>query len=71
MGNSRTKYEELLESGSLPEFDPTNYMNVLSLARTKGFRQQVMYTAMDMVREDATLTNEQAILKSAKSWKII
>lgn len=71
MGSLLGKIREMQEDGTLPKFDPENYMDVLSLARVKGLRQQVMYSAMDLVREDSSLTNEQAILKSAKKWKII
>jgi len=71
MGSLLGKIRDMIEDGTFPKFDPENYMDVLALARTTGFRQQVMYTAMDIVREDPSLSNEQAILKSAKQWKII
>jgi len=71
MGSLLGKIREMQENGTIPKFDPTNFMDVLMLARTKGLRQQVMYTAMDMVREDSSLSNPQAILKAAKHWKVI
>lgn len=70
MSNSYDKYLELEAEGAF-EFDPTNSSHVLKLAYSKGLRQQVMYDAMDVLRDDPSLTNEEAILKSAKSWKII
>jgi len=70
MSNSYDKYLELEAEGAF-EFDPKNSSHVLKLAYSKGLRQQIMYDAMDILRDDPSLTNEEAILKSAKSWKII
>jgi len=45
--------------------------DVLNLARKRGLRLEVMCTAMDIVREEPNLTNEEAIVKSAKRWKLV
>jgi hypothetical protein len=70
MSNSYEKYLELKEEGAF-DFDPTNAQDVLKLAYSKGLRQQVMYDAMDVLRDDTQLTNEQAILKAATRWNLI
>lgn len=59
------------EDGTLPKFDSTNYGDVLNLARTKGLRQQIMFGAMDILRDNPTLTNSEAVIKSAKKWDLI
>lgn len=70
MSNSYEKYLEL-EAEGVFNFDPNNVNDVLNLAYSKGLRQEIMFDTMDLVREDSSLTNEQAILKSAKKWNVI
>lgn len=71
MGNILSKIADMEEDGTLPKFDPNYYVDVLNLSRKKGLRLEVMCTAMDIVREQPNLTNEEAIVKSAKKWKLI
>ncbi|MDB4452728.1 hypothetical protein N9145_00935 [bacterium] len=59
------------EDGTLPKFDPNYYVDVLNLARKKGLRSEVMYSAMDIIRDNPTLTNEEAIMLSAKKWNLV
>jgi len=70
MSNSYEKYLELEEEGVF-NFDPNNVNDVLNLARQRGLRQEIMLSSLDIVRENPNLTNEQAILKSAKKWDLI
>jgi hypothetical protein len=59
------------EDGTLPKFDPNYYVDVLNLARKKGLRSEVMYSAMDIIRDNPTLTNQEAIMLSAKKWNLV
>jgi len=70
MSNSYEKYLELEEKGVF-NFDTNNVNDVLNLARQRGLRQEIMLSSLDIVRENPNLTNEQAILKSAKKWNVI
>ena len=70
MSNSYEKYLELKEEGAF-DFDPINAHHVLKEAYSKGLRQEVMYTAMDILRDNPDLTNEESILKAAAKWNII
>ena len=63
MGNILSKIADMEEDGTLQKFNHNYYVDVLNLARTKGLRLEVMYTAMDIVREQPNLTNEVAIIK--------
>ena len=71
MGNILSKIADMEEDGTLPKFDPNYYVDVLNLARKKGLRSEVMYSAMDIIRDNPTLTNEEAIMLSAKKWNLI
>jgi len=71
MGNILSKIADMEEDGTLPKFDPNYYVDVLDLASKKGLKGQIMYTAMDIIREEPNLTNEEAIVKSAKKWKLV
>ena len=71
MGNILSKIADMEEEGTLPKFNPNYYVDVLDLASKKGLRGQVMYTAMDIVRENPNLTNEEAIVLSGKRCKIV
>jgi len=71
MGNILSKIREMEEDGTLPQFDPTNMGDVLNLAYSKGLRQQIMFDAMDMIRETPNLSNEEAVISSAKKWHVI
>lgn len=71
MGNILSKIREMEEDGTLPQFDPTNMGDVLNLAYSKGLRQQIMFDAMDMIRENPNLSNEEAVISSAKKWHVI
>ena len=70
MGNILSKIADMEEDGTLPKFDPNYYVDVLNLARKKGLRSEVMYSAMDIIRDNPTLTNEEAIMLSAKKWNL-
>lgn len=70
MGNSYSKYLELKECGAL-EFDPTNVAHVLYKAADKGLKSQLLYKAMDFIRKNPELTNDDAILLVAKEFKLI
>lgn len=70
MSNSYDKYLDLKEQGAF-EFDPTNPNHVLEKANKIGLKTQILYTAMDLIRENKSLTNKEAILKSAKHWHVI
>ena len=71
MGNILSKIADMEEDGTLPKFDPNYYVDVLNLARKKGLRREVMYSAMDIIRDKPTLTNEEAIMLSAKKWNLV
>jgi len=71
MGNILSKIREMEEDGTLPQFDPTNMGDVLNLAYSKGLRQQIMFDAMDIIRENPNLSNEEAVISSAKKWHVI
>mgnify|MGYP000709396578 CR=1 FL=1 len=71
MGNILSKIADMEEDGTLPKFDPNYYVDVLNLARKKGLRSEVMYSAMDIIRDNPTLTNEEAIMLSAKKWNLV
>ena len=71
MGNILSKIADMEEDGTLPKFDPNYYVDILNLARKKGLRSEVMYSAMDIIRDNPTLTNEEAIMLSAKKWNLI
>jgi len=45
--------------------------HVLKLARTSGLREQIMFTAMDILRDNPSLSNEEVIIMSAKRWHLI
>ena len=71
MGNILSKIREMEEDGTLPQFDPNNMGDVLRLAADRGLRQQIMFDAMDMIRETPGLSNEEAIISSARKWRVI
>ena len=71
MGNILRKIADMEEDGTLPKFDPNYYVDVLNLARKKGLRSEVMYSAMDIIRDNPTLTNQEAIMLSAKKWNLV
>ena len=71
MGNILSKIADMEEDGTLPKFDPNYYVDVLNLARKKGLRSEVMYSAMDIIRDNPTLTNEESIMLSAKKWNLV
>lgn len=71
MGNILSKIADMEEDGTLPKFDPNYYVDVLNLARKKGLRSEVMYSAMDIIRDNPALTNQEAIMLSAKKWNLI
>ena len=71
MGNILSKIADMEEDGTLPKFDPNYYVDVLNLARKKGLRSEVMYSAMDIIRDNPTLTNEEAIMLSVKKWNLV
>lgn len=70
MSNSYDKYLELEEEGAF-RFDPTNMSDVLKLAHSKGLRQQVMFDAMDILRNDPKQTDTEVIILAAKKWHLI
>jgi hypothetical protein len=71
MSDSIKKYEELMEEGKFQSSEEAKIDVLLFSLRNTGFRQQVMLTAIDMVRNDTTLTNEEAIIKAAKHFNVI
>jgi len=70
MENSYTKYMELKADGAY-DFDPTNISQILRMASDRGLKSQVLYEAMDCIRENPKLTNDEAIVLGAKKWKLI
>jgi len=71
MGSLLSKIREMEEEGTLPKFDPTNMFDILTLAQSRGLRQQLMFDAMDLIRDNPKLSNTEAIITSAKKWHII
>lgn len=59
------------EDGTLPTFDPTNVSHILNRASERGYKAMIMYDAMDLIRSNPQLTNEEAIIECAKKWKVI
>jgi len=70
MSNSYDKFLDLEEDGAF-EFDPTDMGDVLNLAYSKGLRQQIMFGAMDALRDNPKLTDSAAVLLAAKKWHLI
>ena len=70
MSNSYDKYLDLKEEGAF-EFDPNNIQHVLNKASEYGWRQTIMMGAMDLIRENPELSNNQAIIEMAKKYHII
>ena len=71
MGSLLDKVREMEEDGTLPVFDPTSISQVLYAASERGLKSMVIYDAMDYVRENPTLTNDEAVLMAAKRWKVV
>lgn len=71
MGSLLGKIRDMEEDGTLPQFDPTNIQDVLYKAREYGWYQTIMMGAMDLIRENTELSNNQAILEMAKKYHII
>jgi len=71
MGSILSKIAEMEEDGTLPKFDPTNMYDILSLAGERGIKQQIMFDAMDIIRDNPNMSNEDAIIVSAKRWSLI
>ena len=71
MGSLLSKIREMEEDGTLPVFDPTNVSDVLNRASGMGVKSMVLYAAMDIIRDQPQLTNEDAILKAADLWKVL
>lgn len=71
MGSLLKKIREMEEDGTLPQFDPNNFSHVLQRASKRGLKTQVLFDAMDIIREDSSLTNSDAILQAAKQWRVI
>ena len=66
MGSILDKIAEMYEDG-----DAINHVNVLDLARSKGLKTQVMFDAMDIIRDNPGMSNDQAILVAGKRWNLI
>ena len=71
MSNLLSKIRDMEEDGTLPDFDPTNISHVLNRASDMGVKSMVLYAAMDIIRDQPQLTNEDAILKAADLWKVL
>lgn len=70
MENSYTKYMELLEEGAF-DFDKNNVSHLLRAAAERGLKSQILYSAMDYIRENPSLTNDEAIILGAKRWNLV
>jgi len=71
MGSLLGKIREMEEDGTLPQFDPTNVNDVLMKAGDYGWKQTILFGAMDLIRENPKLSNNEAILEMAKKYHII
>lgn len=71
MGSLLGKIRDMEEEGTLPQFDPTNINDVLRKASDYGWRQTIFFGAMDLIRENPKLSNNEAILEMAKKYHII
>lgn len=71
MGSLLRKIREMEEDGTLPQFDPTNYTHVLQRASERGLKTQILFEAMDIIRDNSEMSNETAILEASRRWKII
>lgn len=71
MGSLLRKIREMEEDGTLPQFDPTNYVHVLQRASERGLKTQILFEAMDIIRDNSQMSNETAILEASRRWKII
>jgi len=71
MGSLLGKIAEMEANGELPQFDPMNISDVLRLASERGLKHIIMIDAMDIIREDTALTNNDAILTAASKWHLI
>jgi hypothetical protein len=58
-------------NGELPQFDPTNMSDVLRLASDRGLKHMIMMDAMDILRDNPRMTNEEVVLLAAKNWQLI
>lgn len=71
MGSILSKIRDMEEDGTLPKFDPTNVNDVLMKASEYGWRQTILFGAMDLIRENPKMSNNEAILQMAKKYHII
>ena len=71
MGSLLGKIAEMEANGELPQFDPMNISDVLRLASERGLKHIIMIDAMDIIREDTALTNNDAIFTAASKWHLI
>lgn len=71
MSSLLKKISDLKDSGEFPEFDPTNHIHVLDKARVRGLKTQILFEAMDIIRDNSEMSNSAAILKAAKRWNLI
>ena len=71
MGSLLGKIRDMEEEGTLPQFDPTNINEVLRKASDYGWRPTIFFGAMDLIRKNPKLSNNEAILEMAKKYHII
>tara|TARA_B110000967_G_scaffold210023_1_gene269640 strand:+ start:6552 stop:6767 length:216 start_codon:yes stop_codon:yes gene_type:complete len=71
MGSLLGKIADMEANGELPQFDPTNMSDVLRLASERGLKHMIMMDAMDILRDNPRMTNEEVVLLAAKNWQLI
>lgn len=69
MNNLKESHSDMEGDDTTP-FDPTDITQVLKKATDRGIRHHIMFEAMDIIRDNPTFTNEQAILEAFKKWNI-
>ncbi|MDC0008775.1 hypothetical protein OAE73_00240 [bacterium] len=61
---------ELKEEGAF-DFDKNNVSHLLRAAAERGLKSQILYSAMDYIRDNPNLTNDEAIILGAKRWNLV
>ena len=69
MSNSYDKWLELKQEGKL-QYDPTNWKHVVNREEVKHLKTTILLEAMDLIRENQTLSNSAAILLVCEKMNI-
>jgi hypothetical protein len=71
MGSLLSKISDMEANGELPQFDPANINDVLRISSKYGLRYTIMNDAMEFIRNNPKISNDDAIMLAAQKWNII